>query len=219
MSDHHLTNAGTNHVDHVAHEAPHKPVDKRVGDGHADHTVVHKPVKNVALETRLRHDEAGNTQMHPHSHVPAPNPGMLEDIESQLQLNALLNDASPDDWNDPLAYIQRVRALERAALVAGETMIELLVRLPDERARDEHMRENGCVMTCVDATHALHRALVTYTHCTLRRDGEVVARETIMREHGAGVAALVARSLAELRALITTEMHEAGQRAGGLLRE
>jgi hypothetical protein len=85
-------------------------------------------------------------------------------------------------------------------------MVELLVRLKDERARGTHMDEGGCVLACTDAVLDLHRALVAYTRDTLRHDGENVARETIVKMYGAGVAALTMRSLDELRSLIVHEM-------------
>jgi hypothetical protein len=52
----------------------------------------------------------------------------------------------------------------------------------------------------------LHRSLVTYRRCTLRSDGEAVSHETITRVHGAGVATLVLRALAELRGLLVHSM-------------
>jgi hypothetical protein len=85
-------------------------------------------------------------------------------------------------------------------------MIELLVRLKDERARDVHLTERGCVTSCTSAMVDLHRTLVAYRRDTLRLDGEDASCETIARAHGAGVAALTMRALAELRELITNEM-------------
>jgi hypothetical protein len=76
------------------------------------------------------------------------------------------------------------------------------------------MNKGNCVLTATDALFALHCALVVYNRDTLRYDGEVVARESITKLHGRGVAALTMRSLAELRLLIVNEMHEAGRAIG-----
>jgi hypothetical protein len=123
-----------------------------------------------------------------------------------LRLNTLLDTPTPDDWDNPLMLASRQAALEHAATDAAEALIEMLVRLQDERARDVHLTEGGCVMSCTDAVLALHRVLVSYRRCTLRSDGETVSCETITQAHGAGVATLVLRALGELRGLITHEM-------------
>jgi hypothetical protein len=123
-----------------------------------------------------------------------------------LRLNALLDDPTPDDWDDPTMLAWRVSKLERAACSAADAMIELLVRLRDERARDVHIREGGCVLTSTDAMFKLHRAMGDYQSTTLRQDGEKVTREAIEGVHGNGVAALTMRALAELRRLIVHEM-------------
>jgi hypothetical protein len=124
----------------------------------------------------------------------------------EVKLNALLGTPTPDDWRDPVMLASRTAKLQRAACDAGETMIELLVRLRDERARDVHLREGGCVYGCVDVMFNLHRALASYQHATLRHDGEDIARDAITRTHGVGVTALTMRALAELRVLIVNEM-------------
>ena len=123
-----------------------------------------------------------------------------------LRLNTLLDTPTPDDWDNPLMLASRQAALEHAATDAAEALIEMLVRLQDERERDVHLTEGGCVMSCTNAMLTLHRALVSYQLCTLRCDGETLSYETITRVHGAGVAALVMRALGELRGLITHEM-------------
>jgi hypothetical protein len=123
-----------------------------------------------------------------------------------LWLNALLDTPTPDDWDNPLMLALRQAALEHAATDAAEALIEMLVRFKDERARGMHLHEGGSVTSCTSAMLTLHRALVSYQLCTLRRDGEDFSHETITRVHGAGVAALVMRALGELRVLITHEM-------------
>jgi hypothetical protein len=122
------------------------------------------------------------------------------------RLNAMLGTPSPADWDDPLMLTPRRSMLEHAANDAAEALIEMLVRLKDERARDVHLTEGGSVTSCTSAMLTLHRALVSYQLCTLRRDGETVSYETITRVHGAGVTTLVMRALAELRCLIVHEM-------------
>jgi hypothetical protein len=99
-----------------------------------------------------------------------------------------------------------VDILRSTALRAADAMTELLTRLPGEKRLGTHMHEAGCVLTCVDATFALHRALVAYQHGTLSYDGLDVARASIAQTHGAGVAKLVRRSLDELRQRLVAEM-------------
>jgi hypothetical protein len=120
-----------------------------------------------------------------------------------------LDTPTPEDWSDPVMTSLRTHRLERAASVAAEAMVELLVRLHDERARCVHMNEGNSVLTCNDAMFGLRRELVAYRRDTLRLDGETIAYETMVKAHGAGVAALTLRSLAELRRLITHEMRAA----------
>jgi hypothetical protein len=143
----------------------------------------------------VRSDEPGDT-----------NTSTSDNQAVEVELNALLGTPTPDDWNDPAMLVSRTSKLQHAARGAGEGMIELLVRLRDERAHDVHLHEGGCVTLCVDVMFALHRALITYQRTTLRFDGEDVAHDAITRTHGVGVTALVLRALAELRILITREM-------------
>jgi hypothetical protein len=141
------------------------------------------------LEARLRHDGA----------TPA-------DPALTLRLNALLDTPSPANWDDPALLALRRSELEHAAVGAAESLIEMLVRLRDERARAVHLREGGCVASCTRSMLMLHRALVGYRRDTLRSDGEAVSRETIACVHGSGVMELVMRALGELRGLITARM-------------
>jgi hypothetical protein len=164
---------------------------------HAPKTVERDPDDEVETEV----DAAGAHCDNGQALTRAPENAAIE-----LQINALLDDPSPADWNDPVMVSLRTRMLERVACKAGEAMIELLVRLHDERARDVHMREGNCVLTCTDALFKLHRALCVYTRDTLRHDGEEVARDAIVRVHGAGVAVLTKASLDEVRKLIIHEM-------------
>jgi hypothetical protein len=128
------------------------------------------------------------------------------DPSNELRLNQLLNMPTPENWHDPVMLASRIDKLKHAACDAAESMVEVLVRLRDERARDVHLHEHGCVLLATDAMVSLHRALVSYQRDTLLFDGEAVAREAVIRGHGVGVAALVLRALAELRILITREM-------------
>jgi hypothetical protein len=121
--------------------------------------------------------------------TPAPEP---KHAALEIALNAMLDTPTPDDWNAPMMTSLRTNTLVYTASRAGEAMIELLVRLHDERARDVHMHEGNSVLTATDALFGLHRALCAYVRDTLRHDGEAIARDAITRAHGAGVAALVA---------------------------
>jgi hypothetical protein len=188
-----------------------KPLEIHNGDQTAPETL-HKPVANsVAV---ARGNVVHNNPMSAYSPTPTPTPTPAPvpaprdpaSVAIELRLNELLGTPTPDDWNDPIAIAQRVVKLETTACDAGESMIELLVRLKDERARDVHLHEHGCVLSCTDAMLNLHRALVTYTRDTLRHDGEDIARDAITRTHGAGVTALTMRALAELRVLLVNEM-------------
>ena len=67
-------------------------------------------------------------------------------VAMQIAIDHLLDDPPPDDWNDPVMRALRTRRLEGIALAAGEAMVELLVRLHDERQRGVHMNEGSAVL-------------------------------------------------------------------------
>src|SRR5215472_8622226 len=127
-------------------------------------------------------------------------------IMSPDPIDALLGTRVPADWDDPLQRMIRTDRLGHAAVGAGEAMTELLLRLPGERALGKDpLAEGGAVMACVDANFALHRALIVYRNETVRYDGEVVARATIMQSHGAGIAERTMQALHDLRELIARD--------------
>jgi hypothetical protein len=127
--------------------------------------------------------------------IPSPNP-----------IDALLGAQVPANWADPARQRIRTGPLAQAATLAGEAMAELLVRLPAERALGKDpLAEGGAAMACVDANFNLHKALNAYRRETLRYDGEAVARETITRSHGAGIADRTLQALHDLRELIPRE--------------
>jgi hypothetical protein len=169
-----------------------------------------------AAGSRLRHDgDAGHRASGSEGEsvrgdlptkVRLPPVGITQKEAVELRLDALLDDPVPADWHDPTARARRLDILNTVALKAGDAMVELLARLPDERRLGVHMDEGRCVLTCVDATFALHRALVAYQRGTLRFDGLDVAYQSIIQTHGAGVAQLVRRSLDELRQRLVAEM-------------
>jgi hypothetical protein len=171
--------------------------------------VAHDPKHIEAeLDSEIAADAAPTPTSTPAS-MPAPAP---ESAAIEITLNALLDTPTPDDWNDPVMTSLRTNTLAYTASRAGECMIELLVRLYDERSRDVHMHEGNCVLTTTDALFGLHRALCAYTRDTMRHDGEVVACGAITRAHGAGIATLTMHALAELRGLIAIEMRSAHRR-------
>jgi hypothetical protein len=163
------------------------------------------PDEHIAHNAHAAHDAVATDNLERGRYINTPV-STHPDHVIELELNALLGAPAPADWHDPAMLVLRRSKLERAACNAAEAMIELLVRLRDERARSVHMDEGGCVLACVDVMFALHRALTAYTHNTLLYDGEAVARDAITQVHGRGVAALTMFTLDELRALITREM-------------
>jgi hypothetical protein len=187
-----------------------KPLENHLHDP-TEHETLHKPVANT--EAMARGDEPDNNPMSAHApaYAPAPGPGPRPDPASaalELRLSELLGDRTPDDWDDPTAVALRISTLEHAAHDAADGMVELLVRLKEERKQGVHMSEGGCVFDCTNATFQLHRALTTYRMGTLRHDGEHLAYDSIARAYGRGVASLVMRALAELRILITRDHYD-----------
>jgi hypothetical protein len=135
------------------------------------------------------------------------------DPVAEMRLYELLGERVPPDWCDPETILLRTNNLARVACAAAESMIEMLVRLRDERAKGVHMNPDGCVYTATTAIHDLHRALIAYRRDTLRLDGEAIVQKAMVNAHGAGIAGLTLRSLAELRGLITNEMRAVSSQA------
>jgi hypothetical protein len=144
----------------------------------------------------VREGSACGIMPEPADAVPVTDPS----VAVQLAIDRLLGTEVPEDWHDPEMVAVRTATLERAAVVAGEGMVELLARLRDERARSVHLAEGGCVLTSVDGLIALHRALVHYQHeVPQRRDGLFRAHAAIEADLGAGIADLTLASLGRLR--------------------
>jgi hypothetical protein len=134
------------------------------------------------------------------SAVEPVEPAVLPEVsEAAVAIEALLNDPVPDDVRDPEAVARRTRALVGAAVAAGESMVEFLARIGEEKRSGVHMTEGHCVLNTSDAMIGLHKALITYRHDVQSWDGLDVARAAIEREHGVGVADLVLVAFTRLR--------------------
>jgi hypothetical protein len=112
----------------------------------------------------------------------------------------------PDDVRDPQAMRRRVEALSHVACATGAAVIELLLRVGEERRLGTHLRDGSATMAACSASISLHQAIIRFQHEGQRRDGLDIARAAVESEHGAGVADLVMLFLARLRDDLLAEM-------------
>ena len=119
-------------------------------------------------------------------------------MQSTLDIEALLGDPVPDDWNDLAAVEARQDHLAEIASAAGEATVELLVRAKD-------LQQHGLTLSSGDpfvlawaaALDRMHCAIFRYNHDVPQsgNDGLKRALRAIEKDTGAGIATLVTRLL------------------------
>jgi hypothetical protein len=102
--------------------------------------------------------------------------------------------------------------LAKAAVAAGEAMVELQVRGPHADAADlDPLRPGSLGSTTIDPYFALRRELLLYVHATRRSDGIEIIKNAVTHSHGAGTARLTLLTLDEIREIILVHMQREGQ--------